>query len=167
MERREDSGVEVRIQATGSSRDLIYQVSDMIGHLRVHRDDDDQTVRVLDFRPSDKNFSKDAGLGVIEMGPEMTMADILDQAKGHLNSGTSIVRIEALGLDEDPVVYTEMARSLEGSPKQVRKALLERAKQAGMTWDADVSEFVRLDIGIPISADEHAENGVLLPVEED
>jgi len=68
----------IRAQITGGTAGLVTEVSDVVGRMFFRGKD-----RVIDFTPSDKYFTKDAGLGVYTIPPndELALAQIMSIAK--------------------------------------------------------------------------------------
>ena len=144
------SGDEVRERflIQGQSRELIYQMSDLIGKLEK---DDRLGIRYITFDPTTTSYGKNADIDPTTIphpqdSPD-TMGKLIEQAKINLNaqSGESAEKSEkldvlrkALGaLPASPEEFnTRVHQMLEGNaPNDERQVLLSVAESKGLQWD--------------------------------
>ena len=141
-----------RIVAQGSSKQLIYQLSDLIGRYFVQNDK-----RILSFNPTETSYGKNFGLPpayAVADPAEVptTMASIITQALGLMNMNATHQkaereRLEALrsylnSVEPSAQAYNDEAKSLADAAPVDKKMLVEIAALHGYTYDRENNSFV-------------------------
>ena len=147
-----------RFMVLGQSRELIYQVSDLIGKLD---QDDRRDERYITFNPTAVSHGKNVDIDRTVMphpkvAPD-TLAKIIDAAKSNLNAqvGASaetskkldILREALNALPADPHEFNSRVEKMrnEDAPNDERQILLQVAQAKGLTWDRDAKAFTTGD----------------------
>ena len=152
-ESRGDETVD-RIMAVGSSRQLVYQKSHIMGRLSAEADR-----RQLTFNPTDTVTAKNVGAGIPdaevplpEIAPDF-LAGIIDEAKRLIReSGQADVnesdrmtalRAEFDGLDADADAFNARAAAMkaEGLGMKEAKLLMQVADSKGLTFNREARKF--------------------------
>ena len=153
-----EGGTKIRIVAQGSSRQEVYQQSDLMGHLRA-----DEHGRRLSFTPYSGNYAKNIGL------PDYTirhpverpgqLAEIISAAKELLNAAADQQDADARELAD----FRERVATLDGvemfnqlliecgtdAPLAMRRVLWSTAQQKGFDYDKDAKLFVSSALSEP------------------
>ena len=154
-EQQRDDHTVSRLVATGGSRNVIYQLADLIGYME--RTGDGCT---LTFDPTASTFGKNCHLPTFTFGDPALgrsvdqMAEVISQAKANINTeherikaaaeDTAALREELAALPKDPEVYSARIREMRaaGAPMLHGQILLDLGKAAGFRYDKATQSFV-------------------------
>lgn len=160
-EQHKGDDIITRLDAHGASKNEVHKCSDVMGLVAI-----DGGRRVLRMSPTATSYGKDpAGLGDVAIpsceGGSSALAIVIQTVKDHLNQQSAAVLEAKKEQDTLVVTWQEMDAELltseakrlseENAPKRLKAALMQVAKEAGMTWDREAGEFV------PPAEDEHKE----------
>lgn len=148
-EQRGDDTVD-RLDAAGSSKNLVYQTADVMGRLLATQDG-----VVLDCAPSAGGFGKSPGLPAyrIQAGGTDTLARIIAEAKSAMSAQNAASEAESAAWQERLVVWRAMlddvgqvnaeVAALADAPREEKRAFADLVKGAGYVWHRDAGGYAR------------------------
>lgn len=153
-EEKQKEEIVERLDIQGGAKNEVYKVSDLMGRLAM-----DGNQRILTFDPDATGFGKNpVGLPIqkvpnFKQEPDF-LAKIIDETKGKLNALSEQAQKEQQELEnlrERLATYTEAEafnKELEPSLPIIHKRLImDYATKAGLSFDKDRKEFVKLENG--------------------
>lgn len=150
-----------RPELGGKNRNELYRIADIMGYLTTVTTGEGKNARVINFKPSPTHHAKNSGALGGETGevwlPDLKdnptfLADLISQAKNHINTLTPAQLASAKALDDlenwkqscEEALYTSDLNHLTETLKldkehiyyqNMRQAMLIRAKAMGLTFD--------------------------------
>lgn len=150
-----------RPELGGKNRNELYRIADIMGYLTTVTTGEGRNARVINFKPSPTHHAKNSGALGGETGevwlPDLKdnptfLADLISQAKNHINTLTPAQLASAKALDDlenwkqscEEALYTSDLNHLTETLKldkehiyyqNMRQAMLIRAKAMGLTFD--------------------------------
>ena len=141
-----------RLQASGSSKQVVYQIADLMGRMMV----DERGKRWLDFNPHGQAFAKDAGIGRMPVDDPTTnpraMAAVIERAKASMNAQSETTSeeterlsqvAEELAIMRDDELTAAVLGAAETGMTDAEKILIRKeAAKRGLAWDKAQNKFV-------------------------